>query len=145
VKLVVCGLPGWLCEETIERMERPDVADHILRTGYVEEEELPALYRAASVVTMPSWYEGFGFAALEGMAAGTPVICSEKSSISEISGNAAVHVDPAKPESIADALVRVLSDSEFAKKLSKEGLERAREYTWDRTARQTYEAYKSVL
>ncbi len=145
VKLVVCGMPGWLCEETIEKMEQPDIAQHIIRTGYVEEEELPVLYYAADVVTMPSWYEGFGFPALEGMACGTPVICSEKTSIAEITGDAAVLIDPAEPESIADALVRVLSDSEFAKTLSEKGLERAREYTWDRTARQTYEAYRSVL
>ncbi len=145
VKLVVCGMPGWLCDETLERMEQPDVAEHIIRTGYVEEDELPALYHAADVVTMPSWYEGFGFPALEGMACGTPVICSEKTSIAEITGDAAVQIDPANPESIADALVRVLTDSEFAATLSEKGLKRAKDYTWERTAKQTHEAYKSVL
>ena len=113
VKLVVCGMPGWLYEDTIRRMEEPDVSEHVVRTGYTESEELPVLYREAAALAMPSWYEGFGFPALEGMACGTPVLCSEKTSISEITGDAAVLVNPGDAESIAEGLRRILADGKL--------------------------------
>ena len=145
VKLVVCGMPGWLFDETLKQMQAPDVADHIFRTGYVDAGDLPAMYSAADVVALPSWYEGFGFPCLEGMACGTPVLCSKDSSMSEITGDAAILVDPADTESIAEGLTRILSDSKLRDDLVEKGLKRAAQFTWEKTARKTYEIYKSVL
>lgn len=145
VKLVVCGMPGWLFKTTLKRMEQPDVADVIVRTGYISEKDLPALYAAADALALPSWYEGFGFPCVEAMACGVPVLCSKDSSMSEITKDAAVLVEPGRPESIAEGLIRILSDSELRKNLVAKGAELATEFTWERTAKETYEVYKSVL
>jgi glycosyltransferase involved in cell wall biosynthesis len=145
LKLVICGMPGWLYDDTLKRMEQPDVRDHIVRTGYMRSEELPVLYALAGAVAMPSWYEGFGFPALEGMACGTPVVCSEKTAISEVTGDAAILVDPGDHESIADGLRKALADSGLRDELVEKGLERSRQFTWERAARETRDVYRSVL
>lgn len=145
VKLVICGMSGWLFETTLKRMEQPDVADGIVRTGYISDEDLPALYSAAEALALPSWYEGFGFPCVEAMACGVPVLCSKDSSMSEITKDASVLVDPARTESIAEGLIRILSDSESRKNLVTKGKLLAKNYLWERTAKETYEVYKSLL
>ena len=145
VRLVVCGIPGWLYDTTLKRMEHLDVADGIVRTGYISDEDLPALYAAAEALSLPSWYEGFGFPCVEAMACGVPVLCSKDSSMSEITKDASVLVEPGRPESIAAGLIRILSDSELRKNLVAKGNKLASEFTWERTAKETYEVYKSIL
>lgn len=113
--------------------------------GLVTEEQLVALYQHASVFVFPSWYEGFGLPVLEAMACGCPVICSNTSSLPEVIGEAGILVDPSDAIGLATAIERVLSDSALCMLLRTAGLQRARQFTWDRTARETVELYKKVV
>ncbi len=82
---------------------------------------------------------------LEAMACGTPVICSNRSSLPEVAGDAALMIDPDQPEAIEDALTRVLTDPALAESLRVRGLHRAAQFTWERTARETLQAYHQAL
>jgi glycosyltransferase involved in cell wall biosynthesis len=112
--------------------------------GYVRDETLAILYRLASAFAFPSLYEGFGLPALEAMASGTPVVTSNVSSLPEVVGNAAVLVDPYDVEAIADGLIRVLTDTSLAGELSRRGLVRARDFSWERSVARTHEIYRQV-
>jgi glycosyltransferase involved in cell wall biosynthesis len=106
---------------------------------------LAILYRLAAVFVFPSLYEGFGLPPLEAMASGTPVITSNVSSLPEVVGDAAVLIDPLRPDAIADALRRVLSDSALRDDLRQRGLARARDFSWERSVRRVREIYGEVL
>lgn len=117
-------------------------ARHRIRLlGYVAEDDLPLLYSAATVFCFPSFYEGFGLPVLEAMACGTPVICGDTSSLAEVAGDAALLVAPQDSRALAEALAAVVEDSGLRAGLSAVGFERVQEFTWERTARATIEAY----
>src|SRR5690606_35076804 len=99
--------------------------------GFLPDHMLPIAYRLASVFVFPSLYEGFGLPPLEAMASGTPVVTSNVSSLPEVTGDAAVLVDPLEAEAIADGIRRVLTDRELADDLRSRGLTRAREFSWE--------------
>jgi glycosyltransferase involved in cell wall biosynthesis len=105
--------------------------------GHVSDEQLRALYAGCACFAYPSLYEGFGLPILEAMAAGAPVVTSNLSSLPEVAGDAALLVDPRDPRAIANAIGRVLGDPALADDLRARGRDRAREFSWDRTARET--------
>jgi alpha-1,3-rhamnosyl/mannosyltransferase len=107
--------------------------------------DLPALYSAAAAFVYPSLYEGFGLPPLEAMACGTPVVCSNAAALPEVTGDAAVLVDPRDEGALAAALERVLDDSALRASLRGRALERARWFTWERCARATLAAYDDVI
>lgn len=107
-------------------------------------EELPLLYNAAECLVLPSLYEGFGLPALEAMACGTPVICSQTTSLPEVVGDAAKLVDPISVESIRDGLKRMLMDSSLRAEMSRKGLVRAKRFRWHETAVKTLQVYREV-
>jgi len=111
------------------------IADWVDWQPYTDPGELPALYRGARMLVLPSFCEGFGLPALEAMACGTPVVTSNVSALPEVVGDAALLVDPADVVAIADAMERVFTDDALAKDLRRRGLARARVFSWDRTAR----------
>jgi glycosyltransferase involved in cell wall biosynthesis len=113
-------------------------------TGRLSDEELVRLYRGATAYVDASLYEGFGYQALEAMACGAPFVGSNATSIPEVVGEAGLLVEPRDPEALADALVRVLSDSALAEDLRRRGLERAREFTWERTAAAFVEVFEEA-
>jgi glycosyltransferase involved in cell wall biosynthesis len=113
--------------------------------GFVPSTTLAILYRLASVFVFPSLYEGFGLPPLEAMASGTPVITSNVSSLPEVVGDAAVLIDPLKPEEIAQAMAKVLTDSALREELRMRGLERARHFSWDRSVARVRQIYDEVL
>jgi glycosyltransferase involved in cell wall biosynthesis len=117
---------------------------HVRFLGYQADDTLAILYRLASVFVFPSLYEGFGLPPLEAMASGTPVVTSNVSSLPEVTGGAAVLVDPYDVDSIADGLRRVLTDPQLAAEMRRKGLERAREFSWERSVEQTRQVYASV-
>lgn len=128
LRLMLSGKPD---DDTRHLALRLGILDRVVFAGRIPEEELPAYYRGATVVTMPSLYEGFGLPALEGMASGIPVVVSETTSLPEVVGEAGVLVDPTSAESIAAGLDQVLGDSELRARLRTLGLERAKQFNWD--------------
>jgi glycosyltransferase involved in cell wall biosynthesis len=117
---------------------------HVRFLGYVSDETLAILYRLAAVFVFPSIYEGFGLPPLEAMASGTPVVTSNVSSLPEVTGDAAVLVNPHDTSSIVAGVRRVLSDPDFANQLRVKGPVRAREFSWERSVAKTRELYERV-
>jgi len=113
--------------------------------GFVPDKTLAVLYRLARVFVFPSLYEGFGFPPLEAMAAGTPVITSNISSLPEVVGDAALLIDPLDPTAIAEAMRRVLMDSDLRETLRQRGRRRVQEFSWERSVRRVREIYDEVL
>lgn len=112
--------------------------------GWVEEVDKPALYSAAAAFLFPSLYEGFGLPPLEALACGTPVICSNASSLPEVVGDAAIQVDPGDASAWADAIRTVLGDDSRRVALRERGLTQSQKFSWDRAARETAAVYRSV-
>lgn len=135
--LVMVGGEGWYSREILSQISSLGLADSVIRLGYVSDKDLPALYTLATVFVFPSLYEGFGYPPLEAMSCGTPVISSNKSSIPEVVGGAAVLVDPHNVESLAQGLKRVLVSKRLRGELNKKGLRRARLFGWQQSAEQT--------
>lgn len=141
--LVLVGASGWGTDEVTPRLQRSRPG-RVLVTGHVPRADLPALLRGASALGYPSLGEGFGLPPLEAMALGCPVVTSNISSLPEVVGDAAVMVDPRDTEAIAAGLRRVLTDRELAEELRRRGQARARQFTWERTARETLAVYRKV-
>ncbi len=111
----------------------------VIAVGYVPDEFLPALYCGAQCFVFPSLYEGFGLPLLEAMACGVPVLTSRVTSLPEVAGDAALLVDPYEVDSLADGLKQLLTDGALRLTLSRRGLARASSYTWERTAKATWQ------
>lgn len=142
--LVIAGVGRWKYTMIMETLRELDLEQYVIFTGYVPDADLPALYTGADLFVFPSLYEGFGLPPLEAMACGTPVVCSNIASLPEVVGDAAITVDPYDVEGLAEAMHRVLTDADLQEKLRKRGLEQARQFTWERTARETTAVYREV-
>ena len=110
----------------------------------MSDETLAILYRLAALFVFPSLYEGFGLPPLEAMASGTPVVTSNVSSLPEVTGDAAVLVDPYDTASIVDGMRSVLTDRSLADALRRKGPVRAREFSWERSVAKTRDLYERV-
>ena len=142
--LVIVGSrrpPSRLFPDPAEAARRAGVKNEVVFPGYVPDEDLPALYSLAEAFVYPSLYEGFGLPPLEAMACGTPVVCSEASSLPEVVGDAGLLVRPADVEGLAEALGQVLVDAKLREELSWRGRRRASQFSWERTARATRQIY----
>ena len=117
---------------------------HVRFLGYLPDDTLAILYRLADVFVFPSLYEGFGLPPLEAMACGAPVVTSNVSSLPEVTGDAAVLVDPYDTASIADGVAKVLSDPTLRDEMRVKGIARAREFSWERSVSRTREIYQEV-
>jgi len=144
VKLVLAGERGWLYDEVFALVSELGLVDDVLFLGRVSSEELLWLYNAATLLTAPSIYEGFGLTPLEAMACGTPVVVSNVSSLPEVVSDAGLLVDPEDAEEMSVAIWRLLSDSELGASLSAKGLKRAGFFSWDKAAEETMALYKSL-
>lgn len=143
-RLVIAGGRGWKSEDIFQAWRRSPNRDRIKFLGYVEPADRVYLYNLASVFVFPSFYEGFGFPSLEAMACGTPVVSSFSSSSGEVAGEAAILVDPFDPAEIARAITQVLSDTELSRRLKEAGLQRAGEFTWQKSAREYLEVFRAL-
>jgi glycosyltransferase involved in cell wall biosynthesis len=143
--LVLVGKKAWLYKDSIAAVERSGCGEKIRLTGFVPDEDLPAIYSAATVFVYPSFFEGFGLPPLEAMQCGTPVITGNRTSLPEIVGSAGVLVDPYDSQALADAIERLLSDRELRTKLTQRGLERSKMFSWEQTARDTLKVFERVV
>ena len=138
--LVIAGAKGWLTSEEGEyfSVDRPNC--HIL--GYVPKEDLRALYQSANLFVFPSLYEGFGLPLLESMASGVPIIASDVAAIPEVVGSAARLFPPRDVVKLGEIIIELLSDDKQRTTLSKRGLERVKNFTWERAASATAELFE---
>jgi len=137
IKLVIAGRPGWLYKETFKAIKKSKWRDDIQYIDFVQDEDKPALYKLAELFVYPSIYEGFGFPALEAMAAGTPVITSACSSLPEVVEDAALLVDPFNVSDIAWMMEEVIRDRALASFLREKGLAQAQKFSWQKCAQET--------
>jgi glycosyltransferase involved in cell wall biosynthesis len=144
LRLVIAGGEGWGSEDYLATVAALKMDDYVVFTGFVEDDDLPDLYRGALLFVYPSLYEGFGLPVLEAMACGTPVITSNRTSLPEVAGDAALFVDPTQPEMLAAAISSVMYDGELRQALRAKGLARAGAFTWDAVAEHTLALYRAI-
>lgn len=145
VGLVIVGSKGWLYDDFFRALERSPAREAVILPGYVPDADLPAVYGAATVAVLASVYEGFGLPVLEAMAAGTPVACSQTSSLPELGGEAARYFDPYNVEEMAEALAQILRDQDLRREMKRQGLAQAARFSWERAARETMALYEAVM
>lgn len=125
-------------------IDRLGIAGQVDHRGMVAQADLMAAYNEADLLLMPSWHEGFGLPVLEAMSCGVPVVASNQASLPEVVGDAGLLVEPQDVEAIADAVGRVLTDAVLQETLRQRGLERASQFTWERTALETMAVYREI-
>jgi alpha-1,3-rhamnosyl/mannosyltransferase len=145
IPLILTGPGGTAAPGILRQAEALGLSGLVRWLGVVPIDELVTYYRLATAVVFPSLHEGFGLPVLEAMACGTPVSCSATTSVGEVAGGAADTFDPDDPTAIAAAVARLLEDGGLRAASVEKGLRRAAEFTWERTAAQTWAAYTSIL
>jgi glycosyltransferase involved in cell wall biosynthesis len=142
--LVLAGPLGWHHESLMRELALQGPGE-IVMTGEISADELDAVYRAADVFAYPSLYEGFGLPVLEALVRGIPTVASNTSAVPEVSGDAALGVDPRSVRSIAQAISSLMSDVGLADRMAARARAQAQRFSWDETARLTLQVYERVL
>ncbi len=143
-RLVIVGKPGWGFDGILEEIS-PELAARIHITGYICDEYYRVLLKNAVLFVLPSLYEGFGLPVLEAMASGTPVACSNTSSLPEIAGEAAAYFDPFDIDSMIHIIDKMLDDEQLRGVHRQAGLQRAGKFTWEKAAKETLDLYRELL
>ncbi len=143
--LVLAGGKGWLYDGIFARVERLGLQEKVIFTKYVPPEDMNPLMCGALAFVFPSLYEGFGMPPLEAMACGVPVLASGEASLPEVTGDCAVICDAYSVKSIAQGLYRLYADEGLRKELSERGLERAKGFSWENSAKKLYSIYNELL
>ena len=145
-RLILAGAStGYKAASILERIRDSRCSERIQIMGYAWPAELQTLYSRASIFAFPSLDEGFGIPVLEAMAHGVPVITSNRPSLVEVAGDAALLVDPDRTEDLQYALARLISDPGLRDEYSRRGRDRAKCYPWERAIRETYGVYRELL
>ena len=142
--LAIAGGEGWLYEETLNTVKELQLEDKVRFLGRVSDLELILLYSLADVFAFPSFFEGFGIPPLEAMACGAPVITSNRSSLPEVTGEAAIHIDPYDTHALANAISLLLADEQLRENLRQKGYVQAQKYTWSKSAHKTLSLYEKL-
>jgi glycosyltransferase involved in cell wall biosynthesis len=135
--LVLAGQRGWASDEVVNAAAESRGRGRVILAGMLDDPDLALLIKGATLAVVPSLYEGFSLPMVEAMACGVPTVASNTSCLPEISGNALAYFDPLSVEDIAACLQKVLRDSDLRQFVRQQGINRAREFTWERCARQT--------
>jgi glycosyltransferase involved in cell wall biosynthesis len=143
-KLVVIGGNGWGKNEMHLHLQKYDIQNEVVFTGHLEYNQLPPIYQRASLLVFPSIYEGFGFPPLEAMACGIPVIASKISSIPEVVGDAGILLDLNNPQLWSETIYTVLTNQQLQQELRLKGIDRAKQFSWDKTAKLTLTVYEQA-
>jgi glycosyltransferase involved in cell wall biosynthesis len=144
-RLVMAGGAGADAPKWLQAIASPPLAGHVDYRGYVPGDRREELFKGAQLFVLPSFEEGFGLPALEAMSAGVPVVVSNRGSLPEVVGDAGLLIDPDDPESLTNAIARMVSDEALRSSCAHRGLERAREFTWTSTANGVRRAYEDAL
>jgi len=139
--LVIAGRPGWAYGDTLEKIRAEPGVRYL---GHVDEPTLSALYESAGVLAFPSLYEGFGLPLLEAMAHGLPAVVGQTGALPELGGDVAVLVDPQDVDAIAGGLEELLTDQPLRERLRGASMERAKKFTWERSADLTRKALRDI-
>ena len=139
-RLILVGSSGYGASSLVSNYQD----NRISFTGYIDDRELAKLYATASIFAFPSLDEGFGMPVLEAMAAGIPVITSNRSAMPEIAGDAAILIDPEDASQLAEALNNLAANTKFCSELAARGQIRAHQFTWERAARETWAVYQEL-
>ncbi|MBI4557607.1 MAG: glycosyltransferase family 4 protein [Candidatus Hydrogenedentes bacterium] len=144
-KLVLVGKPGWLYQDVFDTIQRLRLHDCAIHAGYLERREAILLLRGAKACVYPSLYEGFGLPVLEAMAAGTPVITSNRAALPEVAGDAAIVVNPEDEDALTTAMESLIADSARVETMKQKGLTRAHRFTWEQSARRLLDVYRTCI
>jgi len=144
-QLVIAGGLGWLSNPLFAAIEKSPVRDRILLTGYLQDDDLKALYASCRAFIYPSLYEGFGLPVLEAMACGAPVIASRIPALKETTGDAALLFDHSSANDLAHEILGLIGNEHKRQELSNIGLKRASDFSWERTAQLTLAVYTKAL
>lgn len=143
-KLVIGGSKGWLFDEIFAKVRELNRESEVNFAGFIDDDDLPVLYRSAEFFAYPSLYEGFGLPIIESLACGTPVLTANNSCLPEAAGEGAVYVDAEDVTSMAEAIVRLAADVDLRQRLREAGLRHVVRFTWDNSAQQLLTAYKKL-
>ena len=143
--LVIAGENGWRYEDVFELVNQLGLKNEVRFLGHISDLELIFLYSMADVVALPSLYEGFGFALLEAMACGAPVVSSNAGALPEVAGGAALLVTPTDTDALGTMLSRVLHNPKLGALLSKKGIARAAKFSWEISAQAHLKLYEEVV
>jgi glycosyltransferase involved in cell wall biosynthesis len=143
-KLVLVGGDGKDSHLIYRKVRDLELAEKVVFTGYVPDEDLPYFYNAATVFCFPSLYEGFGLPILEAMACGCPVVTSDTSSLPEVAGDAALFAKPLEVREIASAMMSLIEDRSMRDDYGKRGIERARQFSWMASARKLFDVIDAL-
>jgi glycosyltransferase involved in cell wall biosynthesis len=144
VPLVVAGRLGWLYDGFLAKIRSLGLERLVFLPGFIPDDDLPALYTAAEGFVYPSVYEGFGIPVLEAMGCGTPVLCSDASSLPEVAGDAGILLSPGDPAVWAEAIARLMENKALRSELRERGFRQSSRFRWEETARRTWEVYRAV-
>lgn len=145
LNLVLAGSKRFSKGDRLSGHESDSSYSKVIYTGYVDDDDLGALYSGAAAFIYPSLYEGFGLPVLEAMRCGTPVIASDVTSIPEVVGKAGILINPRNSDELCEAMLKILFDSNCARELKKRGLDHSQNYSWKRCAEMTVDIYKKVV
>jgi glycosyltransferase involved in cell wall biosynthesis len=142
--LVISGIKHYKTEADFAAIDQYSLHDRVIPTGYVEEQDLPALYSMADAFVLPSLYEGFGIPLLEAMACGCPIVTSTQGSCPEVVDGAGVLVNPRDSADIAEGIYKVVTQPALAAELVRKGYQRVTQFSWEKCARETLDVIASV-
>lgn len=142
--VVFAGGGGWKSDALKAELARQQEAGSVRLLGYVDDSELAALYQNARGLLFPSWYEGFGLPVLEALSHGCPVVSSDRTSLREVGGDVVRYIDPARPESIVEAMLAIEKDPDI-ESAREAALAQAAKFSWGKAARETMNFYREVL
>jgi glycosyltransferase involved in cell wall biosynthesis len=145
IKLVIVGKKGWKYYNICKMVEELNLTNEVIFLNYVPLSDLSSIYNLALIFVYPSLYEGFGLPVLEAMACGTPVITSNTSSLPEIVDDAGIMINPYSDKELSDAIIFLISNEEMRSELIRRGFERAKLFSWIKSAQETKKIYEEVI
>ena len=143
-KLVLVGFKRWNYKKDMELIKKLGSEDDVFFTGWVHDEDMPAIYSLAGLLVFPSLYEGFGLPLLEAMACGCPIVTSNVGGLPEVSGGAAVLVNPHDVDDIANAMFNVINDSYLRQDLIEKGYKQVKNFSWEKCAKEIIEVFREL-